>query len=66
MIAVSEENEEKDLKDPANMEPGVLRSLLLETIEASAEEETKEKAPEKEGFLRRKKDPKDKKKNRRI
>ena len=50
-----------DLKDPSNMDQEVSEEPASENTEASAEEETKEKAPEKEGFFKKKKDPKDEK-----
>lgn len=61
MIAVSEEMKKEDLKDPSNMEQEVSEESASENTEASVEEETKEKAPEKEGFFKKKKDPKDEK-----
>ena len=61
MIAVSEEMKNKDLKDPSNMEQEASEETASENTETSAEEKTTEKAPEKEGFFKKKKDPKDEK-----
>ena len=51
----------EDLKDPSNMEQEASEETASENTETSAEEKTTEKAPEKEGFFKKKKDPKDKK-----
>ena len=61
MIAVSEEMKNEDLKDPSNMEQEASEETASENTETSAEEKTTEKAPEKEGFFKKKKDPKDEK-----
>ncbi len=66
MIAVSEEMKKEDLKDPSGMdqetsEETASEETASENTEASAEEEKKEKVPEKEGFFKKKKDPKDEK-----
>ncbi len=66
MIAVSEEMKKEDLKDPSGMEQETSEETASEetaseNTEASAEEEKKEKVPEKEGFFKKKKDPKDEK-----
>lgn len=54
-------NENEDLKDPSNMEQEASEETASENTETSAEEKTTEKAPEKEGFFKKKKDPKDEK-----
>ena len=51
----------EDLKDPSNMEQEASEETASENTETSAEEKTTEKAPEKEGFFKKKKDPKDEK-----
>ena len=56
MIAVSEEMKKEDLKDPSNMEQEASEETASENTETSAEEKTTEKAPEKEGFFKKKKD----------
>lgn len=62
MIAVSEEMKKEDLKDPSNMDQETSEETASETPEnEGAEKETTEKAPEKEGFFKKKKDPKDEK-----
>ena len=62
MIAVSEEMKKEDLKDPSNMDQEASEETASETPEnEGAEKETTEKAPEKEGFFKKKKDPKDEK-----
>ena len=61
MIAVSEEMKNEDLKDTSNMEQEASEETASENTETSAEEKTTEKAPEKEGFFKKKKDPKDEK-----
>lgn len=55
MIAVSEEMKNEDLKDPSNMEQEASEETASENTETSAEEKTTEKAPEKEGFFKKKK-----------
>ena len=62
MIAVSEEMKNEDLKDPSGMDQEACGETASETPKMEeAEEKTKEKAPEKEGFFKKKKDPKDEK-----
>ena len=59
MIAVSEEMKNEDLKDPSGMDQEACGETASETPKMEeAEEKTKEKAPEKEGFFKKKKDPK--------
>ena len=62
MIAVSEEMKNEDLKDSSGMDQEACGETASETPKMEeAEEKTKEKAPEKEGFFKKKKDPKDEK-----
>lgn len=62
MIVVSEEMKKEDLKDLSNMDQETSEETASETPEnEGAEKETTEKAPEKEGFFKKKKDPKDEK-----
>ena len=62
MIAVSEEMKNEDLKDPSGMDQEACGETASETPKMEeAEEKTKEKAPDKEGFFKKKKDPKDEK-----